>query len=88
MIRTKCGNTYRVIGNCGLCKPKSFNVPDTLVKLEAIDKFQEPTGDIHYQFKRSLIADNGIIEINEALQNAELVNLSAPEWVIAIDQAL
>ena len=88
MIRTKTGNTYKVIGNCGLCKPKSFNVPDVLIQLEALDKYQEPTGIVRFQFKRSLLADNGRNEIDEAIANAQLVSLSAAEWVIAIDQAL
>jgi hypothetical protein len=88
MIYSRNGEKYKVVANCGKIKPKSFVVSDTLLKLEAIDQFHQPTGNYRFQFMGFLKADFGYREIQAAVQNGPFINLSAPELVIAIDQAL
>lgn len=88
MIHSRDGGNYKIIANCGEIKPKSFVVSDTLLKLESVNSYHQPTGNYRYQFMGFLKADFGSAEIQAAVESAPFINLSAPELVIAIDQAL
>jgi hypothetical protein len=81
MIFTRWGTPIRIIGDCGIQRPKGFVAPVTLCQVQLKDLEQD------YQFAEFLRATNGINEIAEAVALAPLKELSPEELAIALHKA-
>jgi hypothetical protein len=82
-IYTNWGSQIKIIENCGKPKPKGFKFPATLVKIRYEDDGRE-----RYAFAEFLRADNGAVEIDQAVRGLQAVILDGETLKKAIQQAL
>lgn len=83
MIYTRFGNSIKIIGQCGKCKPLGFTVPVTLARIQ-----RDEDKAIRHQFVEFLKADDGYQEIIDAYNAAPVLELKGTELDKAIQEAM
>ena len=83
MIYTRFESRVKIIGRCGMHKPKDFNAPVTLARVQFDDDQR-----IRHQFLEFLKADHGIDEIFDAYNVAPMLELKGEELKKAIQEAM